>query len=310
MIRHRRATSHRMVLVGDEFRGAEETILERPDSHILHAAAGIDVKGAGELPHYLVMRCVSEMKKAKQRPGRSSLGATLTGCYSTLLDSSEGREIPKWLEESSEGGLYFSILRGMVDESKDSEHPKVSRVVERVVRNWKKGEKTLIFCSRINTAQRLHEVINDRIRTELNSMQKERHAASVSLVNLRSRFTGGEGDLIGLGLDRVLWSFFWSGGDAVPFAPTDLEVQVEDFWTIAKLALARGIDLTGERVNRVFINRAIEHAVARRIGSGAIPTGLWRRLLDEIGDETWVDFAYGSDAHQEEETSGVERAGG
>jgi superfamily II DNA or RNA helicase len=309
MIRHRRSTSHRVVSVGDEFKIRSDHSPVRHDGHILHAAAGIDVRGTGELPHYLLMRCVSEMKRAKKRPGRSSLGSTLTGCYSTLLASAEGCEIPKWLEESSEGGVYFSLLHDLVDQDKDPSHPKVASVVERVLQNWRNGEKSLIFCSRINTAQRLHEIIDDRIRNELKRMQIARQAADVSLVALRGRFTGSEGDLIGLGLDRVLWSYYWSDDQsAAPFSPDDLKLRPTDFIQIARLATARTLDLSGDKVNRVFINRSVEHILARRILATSNPTGAWKRLLFEISDERWVDYAYGWEGEHEDDGSGVERA--
>jgi len=87
VVRHRRQTDHRFFLVGAEYGQAMPQLLSRPDSHILHAAPGLDIRGEAELPQYLLMRCVSEMKGGK---GRSSLGSDLTGCYSTLHASAEG----------------------------------------------------------------------------------------------------------------------------------------------------------------------------------------------------------------------------
>ena len=86
VIRHRRQTDHRLMLVGEEYVYPDKAE-SRPDRHILHPAPGLDVRGDGELPHYLLMRCVTAMKQGK---GRASLGSALTGCYSTLLSLPKG----------------------------------------------------------------------------------------------------------------------------------------------------------------------------------------------------------------------------
>ena len=75
---------------------------DRPPSLTLRTRA--DVTGPGELPHYLLMRCVSEMKNGK---GRSSLGSTLTGCYLTLLHSSKGRSLQKHIKSLPTSGVPF-----------------------------------------------------------------------------------------------------------------------------------------------------------------------------------------------------------
>ena len=52
----------------------------------------------------------------------------------------------------------------MVQKKDDPRHPKFKQVVERAVSNWNNGEKTLIFCFRVNTASRLRDIIDDRIQ--------------------------------------------------------------------------------------------------------------------------------------------------
>jgi hypothetical protein len=47
--------------------------------------------------------------------GRSSLGSDLTGCYSTLQKSADGRDIQRSLKESAQGRLYLDLLFGMVN---------------------------------------------------------------------------------------------------------------------------------------------------------------------------------------------------
>ncbi len=125
VIRHRRRTLHRAFRVGQEYAQSEKKS-SRPDLHLLHGAEGLDVRGEGELPHYLLMRCVSEMKQGK---GRSSLGSALTGCYSTLKVSAEGKDIDRRLRDSPLGSVYLDLLGDLVGERNDPHHPKVAEVV-------------------------------------------------------------------------------------------------------------------------------------------------------------------------------------
>ena len=62
VVRHRRETGHRLVRVGEEYGRPEAAAQARPDRMVLHAAPGLNVSGDAELPHYLLMRAVSELK--------------------------------------------------------------------------------------------------------------------------------------------------------------------------------------------------------------------------------------------------------
>ena len=85
--------------------------------------------------------------------------------------------------------------------------------------------------------------------------------------------TGRERDLIVLGLDRALWSMLWV--DELreqiqpPLTPEDLELSDRDLRERSRqLSLKTGVDISGERVDRVFLNRATEHIVACRLLAG------------------------------------------
>jgi hypothetical protein len=294
VIRHRRRTDHRLFHVGEEFARPWSDVLSRTDRSALHAAPGIDVQGDAELPHYLLMRCVSEMKKGQ---GRSALGTALTGCYSTLLASAEGKSIQKKLGDGV-GKTYLDLLLGMVNEESDGAHPKVRAVLDATLEAWRAGEKTLIFCFRTHTATRLRDLLEARIQAELRSRRDDVLAGAESLKALRSRFTRRDGDLVTLGLDRVLWSLRWAAWSyevALPeLSDEDLRLTDDDFVPLARLALMYDVDLRSERVDRVFLHRAVEHVIARRIRTmrgGA----LFHRVVDSMADEQWVRFPYGVD---------------
>jgi hypothetical protein len=98
--------------------------------------------------------------------------------------------------------LRFVPLRSTLRH--DPRHPKLSCVVNEVLRHWKTGEKVLIFCFRINTSERLRDIITDRIRDELKARKKKCLGGEGQLKTLRARLTGRDRDLIVLGLDRML----------------------------------------------------------------------------------------------------------
>ncbi|MDA7918227.1 DEAD/DEAH box helicase [Mariniblastus sp.] len=296
VVRHRRRAEHRHFRVGYEFAADVEKSASRLDKHLLHSAPGVDVKGEGELPHYLLMRCVSESKGGK---GKSSLGSALTGCYSTLLHSAEGKKVSKRLGASSLGRVYLDLLMDMVSEEHDHKHPKVREVVDSAIENWKAGEKTLVFCFRTNNAKRLKEIIDERIKVEMNSRQEKCLGSGDSLRVLRSRMTGRDRDLIVLGLDRVLWSLLWL--DELreqiqpPLTPDDLELSDNELRELAALSLNTGVDIGGERVDRVFLNRATEHIVAGRLLATRKCSGKAKKLLQQMQDIDWLVAPYGID---------------
>jgi hypothetical protein len=311
VIRHRRQTNHRFFTVGIEYGQTPQSLLSRPDGHILHAAPGLDIRGEAELPQYLLMRCVSEMKGGK---GRSSLGSDLTGCYSTLHESAEGRRIKQSLKESPAGRLYLNLLFGMVNKRHDPRHPKLSSVVNEVLQHWKAGEKVLIFCFRINTAERLREIISDKIRDALEAGKKKCLGGEGHLKTLRARLTGRDRDLIVLGLDRMLWSFAWASGAQFPLSPEQFILDDHELSQLARLSLLFEADVTGDRVDRGFLNRATEHLLATRFLKLNLQVSDLCRLLKRMSNRDWIADPYGlqyrgEQEDQSDETSSFDERG-
>jgi hypothetical protein len=303
VIRHRRQTDHRFFLVGAEYGQPLSQLASRPDGHILHAAPGLDIRGEAELPQYLLMRCVSEMKAGK---GRSSLGSDLTGCYSTLHASAEGRRVQQSLGESPTARRYLDLLFDLVNKRHDPKHPKIAAVVNEVVTHWRAGEKVLIFCFRINTAERLRDILSDRIRDELEAGKKKCLGGEGQLKTLRARLTGRDRDLIVLGLDRLLWSVVWAGNLALPFTPADFLLTDDELPELARLSLLYDAAVIGERVDRVFLNRATEHLLARRFLKQPVNDASLARLLRRMAQPDWLADPYGLGYDGEQEDSSEE----
>jgi len=309
VIRHRRGAEHRFFKVGSEYPQKITEINIRPDSHILHLSPGIDVKGDGELPHYILMRCVSEMKQFK---GRSSLSSSLTGCYSTLLESQEGKQISKLLKNGSLGQVYLDLLMGMVSEDHDPYHPKMREVVDSVIEGWEAGEKSLIFCFRVNTAKRLKEIIDNEIRDKLAARRQRCLGGEEKIKFLRSRLTSREQDLVTIGLDRVIWSFILqrchTDGVFKDFDIKDLSMKKRDLSELARLSLSFDVDLMGKRVDRVFINRSVEHIVAKRLLKNRGLDNFWRDMFSQMSDIKWITNPYGLTPKEEQDDEGEDIA--
>jgi len=109
-----------------------------------------------------------------------------------------------------------------------------------------------------------------------------------ALVALRGRMTRREGDLIGMGLDRVLLSLALAREDFV--APGQLNLQESDLQAIARAALRYGQDLLDEKVDRVFVHRVVENVVAARLRSA---NSLYRKVFDQIAKPDWIEWPYG-----------------
>lgn len=293
VVRHKRHTEHRSFRVGAEYQPHGITH-DRPDRHLLHAAPGLDIKGEAELPQFLLMRCVSEMKKGR---GRSSLGGDLTGCYSTLLGSAQGRSVQSNLQGSSEGEVYLDLLMGLVGEKQDPKHPKLERVVSEVIDLWRTGQKVLIFCVRVNTADRLRDIITQGIGEELKRRRKKCLGGEEKLKFLRSRITGRDRDLVGLVLDRFLWSLAWSDRETNGLNPADFVLTDEELTDLARLSRKFDVDVDGERVDRVFLNRATEHILAGRILREKKCSAELIPLLKQLTELSWIEKPYGLAAH-------------
>jgi hypothetical protein len=174
IIRHRRDTEFRRYRVGHEYPSIEGNEL-RPDQHQLHTARGSELPSNTELAQFLLMKVVASATHGRRK---AALGMDITGAYSTLWNSNEGRKAVA-AAEKNEAESYFRLLgkltggHGLPNRA-DRSHPKVSLAVQTALDCWKRDEKTLIFCFRIQTATVLRDLISNEI---------EQHIASVSAVD-------------------------------------------------------------------------------------------------------------------------------
>lgn len=110
---------------------------------------------------------------------------------------------------------------------------------------------------------------------------------------LRGRLTGKDRDLITLGLDRVLWSVAWTVRTALPFSPAEFILEDAELHELARLSLVFNSEVNGDRVDRVFLNRATEHLLVRRLRLREIAHRPLAKFLERLADEDWIAYPYG-----------------
>ncbi len=312
IIRHRRRTEHRRYWVGTEYPPAINGYVFRPDRSQLHLAPGQPMPAHGELAQYLLMKVVAEISRGKHR---TTLGMDLTGCYTTLWQSREGTKAAETALQSGQPNLLAILKRitgyGHEDNPRDAEHPKVETVVAETLQRWDQGEKSLIFCFRVPTAETLHRLLSRGVDQRLRAARKALFASrgtemgkdfdgDKAMHQFRRSLTAREGSGVPLFLDRVLPGWLSAIGYSLP------ALTKEDFIALARLC-ARGLHKGRplfrdfERPDRVFLNRAFEHVLANRLldshldlsflpAERAVAT---RELLTQIAKEDWVRSRYG-----------------
>jgi hypothetical protein len=315
IIRHRRSVGHRRVLIGREYPVAAEE-RGRPDQHLLHLAPGAGIPPHAELAQYLLMKVVADASQGKHR---TTLGMDLTGCYTTLWKSKEGKKAAEAATTGSNQRL-FRLLQQLTghregrDNREDHRHPKLQLVLEEVLRRWDRGEKTLIFCFRVPTAETLAKLLTNGISQRLRQSRRALLESRGTEINVeadidramqqfRRSLTAREGSGVPLFLDRVLLGWFQSHGIDLPTLTDEDRKRVAELYARARTGgspLFRG----GERLrlDRVFLNRAIEHIWALRLlhdraswwpGRATTEREATMRLLEQLANEEWVQFRYG-----------------
>ena len=243
---------------------------------------------------------------------RTTLGTALTGCYSTMWKSQEGRDAIEAATKGGQQGLMELLYRltGKATRARDAEHPKLRRIVDVLLERWDRGEKSLVFCFRVPTAEALHATLSHHIENRLHKKQlalfkargtevKTKEDRDKGMQQFRRSLTAREASGVSLFVDRVLIGWFLQLGWQLPVLT---QFDVRAVASLAARAEIKGRSLfpDAERPDRVFLARAIEHTWARRL-AGQTPSlpktaddgRLTTELLEQMAQESWVRDRYG-----------------
>ena len=149
------------------------------DAHLLmHSSEGIDNSCSGWVD-LLGMR-LSQMAtyKNKSTTKNARLLTGLPSSYDALKASALFEDLSLKDKNNVKANcpiltkLYADFFEKLIDQSSSS-HPKITRTVEILLKNLKRGEKTLIFCQRIATVKTIAKAFNDKLKFTFDSLIKE-----------------------------------------------------------------------------------------------------------------------------------------
>jgi len=173
LIRHRRSRARRRVLVGAELtvENLGPKAPEIAERTMLHDALGIENHHA-QLAQLALMRLVGLALAQRGDSRRTTLAASMTGCYSTINVSKEGHHL---LNVAPEARAYRDLIQPHIDVENrlidgkaikvQGLHPKLQSTLDVIEELWQEGEKVLVYCWRVHTAKIVAAAIRRQLGT-------------------------------------------------------------------------------------------------------------------------------------------------
>lgn len=274
VIRHQNIRDYR-----SHFVGADSINSSATGTAHFSWAPGLEVEGPNELAHYLMMRAVSLYKNEKGMP---SLGAELTGSYRHLTQTAA---VWKYLEQAENPLLprYRSLLQQLIGakrrkEDPDSEHRKVKATVQRVMDFFKQGQKSLVFCVHVKTAEAVRDQIEKQQQAYLREIKLKVFESEKGFENFQARFFNHHEPLYTLIQDQPLLGRLSSGTIGVP---EQLRLGLDQFEEVLKHLNKLGVSGDSEKLDRRTILAAVEH----------VAVNWWESF--ELGEQ-WLEQVLGN----------------
>ncbi len=267
VIRHRHNREYRRYWVGRNAltasHGATSNFIWAP---------GIEVDGNSELVHYLLMRAVSVAKNEKGLPG---LGAELTGSYRHLVETSA-----TWKRFGSTRNsmlpAYKEVLESCIARREsDQTHPKIQATVERSIKAFEKGQKSLIFCVYVKTAEAIRDELERRVRETLALRRDKVFGSDTRFEGFRRRFFNRREPLYSLIQDYPLLGVL---PDKTIGVPEPLLFGEDILKQLAEFLIAEGEDPSIEKPDRRMVLAIVEHLAVQAWEQ----TDAGREWLDEV----------------------------
>lgn len=252
VIRHRHDRSYRKYWVG---RNAEQTN-SKGSSHF-DWAPGMEVPPGAELVHYLLMRAVS---LAKNEKGRAGLGAELTGSYRHLVETSATW---KRFGNSSNPQLYAYkkvLERDIARKDADANHPKIQTTVRRALKAFREGQKTLIFCVYVKTAEAVRDQLDQHVHQELAKLREKVFGSEARFEGFRKRFFNRYEPLYSLIQDHPLLGRM---PDSKVGIPQELRMGREELGQVAEIVASRAKSGSLDKPDRRLLLSVVENVVVR-----------------------------------------------
>lgn len=271
LIRHRHNRKYRRYYIG-----AASPEKDGSSSPNFSWKPGLELPANAELIQYLLMRTIS---LAKDEKGRAGLGIELTGSYRHLTQKSAA-----WrrLEKSKNQVLpkYHHLLQTRLSgEEVDAEHPKIQETVRRVMAAFKAGQKSLVFCVFIKTA----EALRDRIKAEIEAYMAQKRdtvfqsKGEAEFENFRKRFFNRH---------EVLYSLIQDHPLLCGNLPKELKLEAEDLGSVATILEAKRVPFNHKKPDRRAILAAIEYVAVAKWNNSDAGTS-WLENAFEYSNDLW-----------------------
>jgi hypothetical protein len=302
VIRHQHLRGYREHFVGNQ----AAALTGSHGSPTFNWWPGMEVRGDDELAQYLMMRAVA---LAKEERGLPSLGAELTGSYRHLVETSA---VWKKLAQTANPLLreYRRILEEMIgertgDHDPDNGHRKVQATVQRALEFFKRGQKSLVFCVYIKTAEAIRDQLHVAIDKYLGQIREGVFGTDAAFDNFRRRFFNRREALFSLIQDHPLLGDLTEGGIGVR---PQVALTLDHLRQVGALMVKQGEYAESDKPDRRLLIAATEHVAVkswRDDPEGAKWLGQVLRNCPELEDK----MAHPSWLEAREPLSRSERAG-
>jgi hypothetical protein len=254
----------------------------------------MEVRGNDELAQYLMMRAVALAKEERGLPG---LGAELTGSYRHLVETAA---VSKKLAHANNPLIreYRSILEEVIGKrteghDPDTEHCKVQATVQRALEFFKRGQKSLVFCVYIKTAETIRDQLQVAIDKYLGQIREGVFGNAMAFDNFRRRFFNRREALFSLIQDHPLLGEVRAGRVGVR---PQVALTADHLRRIGALMVEQGEYAESDKPDRRLLIAAMEHVAVkswRDDPEGAKWLGEVLRncpeLEDRMVDPSWLE---------------------
>ena len=289
VIRHQHQRGYR-----EHFVGRQAIQANGHGSPTFSWSPGVEVRGNDEIAQYLMMRAVALVKEERGLP---NLGAELTGSYRHLVETAA---VWKKLGHATNPLLreYRNILDDLIghragEHDPDTEHRKVQATVQRAMEFFKRGQKSLVFCVYVKTAETIRDQLQTAIDNYLGQIREGVFGDATAFDNFRRRFFNRRESLFSLIQDHPLLGEIRGGRVGVP---PQVALRQDHIQQIGALMAERGEYADADKPDRRLLIAATEHVAVTSWrddpeGSKWLEAVLRScpELKERILDPSWLD---------------------
>jgi hypothetical protein len=275
------------------------SLREDKRSYRLQVKKDLRAAGSGALPFLIYERFIAELFRRRRQTHKAAVEINMVSSYEAarqgaILAAEDG--IPP------EAEVYRDLLRGVLGEIETGtqDHPKVTDAISDALKATDRGDKTLIFCSRIATLEQLRREL-DAI-WEAHILERWRRVYPNAAVTEIFDSTDDDEDKRQRGRHSLLQARFHRPQDSLYLALREpylrTLVRISD-WAIERLTgvveranrLLVGVRVgktAAERVDYQITKRCIEQAAAQLWISLEKPSGMKRQAIEALLDADYV----------------------